>query len=164
MRRNLPVLIFFSFLLLTACDKKRVFDQYESLPGQWHRDSLVHFRVMAPDTIKPYNLFINVRNNSDYRYSNLFLITNMNFPNGKVISDTLEYEMAKPSGDWLGTGFGELKESKLWYKENIRFTEAGEYVIEIQQAMRQSGETDGVVELEGITDVGFRIEHTENRN
>lgn len=148
--------------LLMACDEKRVFDQYESLPGQWHRDSLVSFSVTAPDTINSYNLFLNVRNNSDYRYSNLFLITNMNFPNGKVISDTLEYEMAAPSGDWLGTGFGELKESKLWYKEDIRFTEAGEYVIDIQHAMRQSGETEGIEELEGITDVGFRIEHTVN--
>lgn len=163
MRKNLLVFGLCAFLLM-ACDEKRVFDQYESLPGQWHRDSLVSFSVTAPDTINSYNLFINVRNNSDYRYSNLFLITNMNFPNGKVISDTLEYEMAAPSGDWLGTGFGELKESKLWYKEDIRFTEAGEYVIEIQHAMRQSGETEGIEELEGITDVGFRIEHTENKN
>lgn len=162
MNRNQLVLVFFCLLLLAACDKKRVFDQYESLPGQWHRDSLVSFSVMAPDTINSFDLFINIRNNSDYRYSNLFLITNMNFPNGKVISDTLEYEMAAPSGDWLGTGFGELKESKLWYKEDIRFTEAGEYVIEIKHAMRQSGETEGIEELEGITDVGFRIEHTEN--
>lgn len=164
MRRNLLVLVFSCFLLMTACDKNRVFDQYESLPGQWHRDSLVTFRFSAPDTLNSYNLFINLRNNSDYRYSNLFLITNMNFPNGKVVSDTLEYEMAAPSGEWLGTGFGEVKESKLWYKENIRFTEAGEYQIDIQHAMRQSGETEGVEELEGITDVGFRIEHTVNKN
>lgn len=161
MRKKL-VFFFGLCLLLLACDEKRVFDQYESLPGQWHRDSLVSFRLMAPDTTNAYNLFINVRNNSKYNYSNLFLITNMNFPNGKVISDTLEYEMATPSGEWLGTGFGELKESKLWYKENIRFTEAGEYVIDIQHAMRQNGETDGVEELEGITDVGFRIERTDN--
>ena len=162
MRRNLLVLFFSCFLVLTACDKRRVFDRYESLPGQWHRDSLVSFSVVAPDTINSYDLFINIRNDSDYKYSNLFLITNMNFPNGKVISDTLEYAMAAPSGEWLGTGFGELKESKLWYKENIRFTEAGEYRIDIQHAMRQSGNTQGIEELEGITDVGFRIEHTEN--
>ena len=162
MRRNLLVLFFSCFLVLTACDKRRVFDQYESLPGQWHRDSLVSFSVVAPDTINSYDLFINIRNDSDYKYSNLFLITNMNFPNGKVISDTLEYAMAAPSGEWLGTGFGELKESKLWYKENIRFTEAGEYRIDIQHAMRQSGNTQGIEDLEGITDVGFRIEHTEN--
>src|SRR5690606_24464487 len=124
--------------------------------------SLVSLQFTAPDTVNTYNLFINLRNNSDYQFSNLFLITQMNFPNGKVISDTLEYQMATPSGEWLGTGFGDLKENKLWYKESIRFSEAGEYVIDIQHAMRQSGETEGIGELEGITDVGFRIEHTEN--
>lgn len=160
--RNTLLVFGCCLLFLTACDKKRVFDQYESLPGQWHRDSVVSFRVTAPDTVNTYNLFINLRNNSEYPYSNLFLITNMNFPNGKVVSDTLEYAMAKPSGEWLGTGFGELKESRLWYKENIRFTESGDYVIDIQHAMRRGGETEGIGELEGITDVGFRIEYTEN--
>lgn len=162
MRRSLPVFGCLCLFVLMACDKKRVFDDYQSLPGQWHKDSVVSFNFKTPDTVNTYNLFINLRNNSDYRYSNLFLITQMNFPNGKVISDTLEYEMAAPSGKWLGTGFGELKESKLWYKENILFAEAGVYRIDVRHAMRQNGEIEGVDALEGITEVGFRIEHTEN--
>lgn len=149
-------------LLITSCDKNRVFDRYESLPNQWHRDTVVSFDFVAPDTIRPYNLFINVRNNSDYSYSNLFLVTNMLFPNGKVISDTLEYRMAKPSGEWLGTGFGEMKENKFWYKESVRFSEEGKYHIEIQHAMRKGGDTEGIPELDGITEVGFRIENTDN--
>lgn len=149
-------------LLVTSCDKKRVFDNYESLPDKWHRDTVVSFNFPAPDTIRPYNLFINLRNNSDYNYSNLFLVTNMIFPNGKVISDTLEYRMAKPSGEWLGTGFGEIKESKLWYKENVRFSEEGEYQIDIQHAMRKGGDTEGIEGLEGVTEVGYRIENTDN--
>ena len=162
MHKSLPVFICLCFLFLTSCDKNRVFDQYQSLPGEWHRDSVVSFKVPAPDTIRNYNLFINLRNNSDYRYSNLFLVTSLNFPNGKVLTDTLEYEMTTPSGEWLGTGFGELKENKLWYRENIRFTEAGEYEVNIQQAMRKNGETEGIESLDGVTEVGFRIEYTEN--
>jgi gliding motility-associated lipoprotein GldH len=82
----------------------------------------------------------------------------MNFPNGKVISDTLEYEMAYPNGDWMGVGFGEIKESKLWYKSGVKFPEEGVYQFKIRQGMRKSGNVDGVQTLEGITDVGFRIE------
>ena len=149
-------------LLLFSCDKKRVVDKYESLPNQWHKDSVVNFNFTAPDTIQPYNLFINLRNNSDYRFSNLFLVANMTFPNGKVVSDTLEYRMAEPSGEWLGTGFGEIKENKLWYKENVRFSEEGKYQINIEQAMRKGGDTAGIEDLEGITEVGFRIEKTDN--
>lgn len=159
MAKVFPLLILCCIFLLFSCDKNRVFDQYESLPNEWHKDSAVSFTLEAPDTLQTYNLFINLRNNSDYNYSNLFLITKMNFPNGKVISDTLEYKMTASSGEWLGTGFGEVKENKLWYKENIRFSEEGEYRIDIQQAMRKGGETHGIETLEGITEVGFRIEY-----
>ena len=83
----------------------------------------------------------------------------MDFPNGRVIKDTLQYKMAKPNGELLGTGFTDIKESKLWYKEGVVFSESGEYQIKIQQAMRENGKVNGVINLKGITDVGFRIEH-----
>ena len=86
----------------------------------------------------------------------------MNFPHGKKVKDTLEYEMAKPNGELLGTGFTDIKENKLWYKEGVVFNESGEYTVNIQQAMRENGKVNGVVELEGITDVGFRVEKSEN--
>jgi gliding motility-associated lipoprotein GldH len=158
MDRQAVLLFILSLLCLASCDKNRVFDSYETLPNEWHRDSMVSFELKAPDTIQEYNLFINLRNNSDYEYSNLYLITELNFPNGRVLSDTLQYEMAKPSGEWLGTGFGEVKESKLWYKEDFRFSEAGEYIVTIQQAMRERDSTQGIKNLKGITEIGFRIE------
>ena len=157
---------FFGILLIlvfsVSCDKTRVFDNYETLPNKWHRDSVVTFEFEAPDTTNQYNLFINLRNNSDYRYSNLYLITEINFPYGKVLSDTLQYEMAKPTGEWLGTGFGEVKESKLWYKENFRFSEGGKYSVKVQQAMRHRDSASGIQNLRGITEVGFRIEKVQN--
>lgn len=162
MGKGTPFLIFCCLLFLVSCDKERVYDEYKSLPNEWHRDSVVSFQLEAPDTLNNYNLFINLRNNSDYKYSNLYIITEINFPYGKVISDTLQYEMAKSSGEWLGTGFGEVKESKLWYKENFRFPEAGEYSVKIQQAMRKRESTKGIKKLEGITEVGFRIENSTN--
>ena len=162
MRSALSVsFLIFTIILISSCDRNRVYDEYESLRG-WHKDSLVNFELNNIDSSKVYDLFINVRNNNDYQYSNLFLITEIKFPQGKVISDTLEYEMTKPNGEWLGTGFGDVKENKLWYKENVRFDESGKYTVSIQQAMRKNGEVDGIQELEGITDVGFRIEKRDN--
>ena len=148
-------------IAFSSCDRERVFDEYESLKG-WNKDSIVTFEFNDIDSSRVYDLFINVRNNNDYNYSNLFLITEIRFPQGKVISDTLEYEMTKPNGEWLGTGFGDVKESKLWYKENVRFEEPGKYEVTIQQAMRKNGEIEGIQELEGITHVGFRIENSDN--
>lgn len=148
--------------LVVSCDSHQIFDQYKTVSNQWHKDSLVSFTVTPPDSTHLYNLFINIRNTNDYKFSNLFLITEINFPHGKTIKDTLEYQMAKPNGELLGEGFTDIKENKLWYKEGVIFDEVGEYKITIQHAMRNNGEVNGVDNLEGITDVGFRIEPTTN--
>jgi len=147
-------------MVFIACDSDRVFDEYKSLPNQWNKDSVLTFNLQNIDSLKNYNLFINVRNNADFAFSNLFLIAEIQFPQGKVITDTLEYEMAVPDGKWLGTGFGDIKESKLWYKEHVMFPESGEYKVSIQQAMRKNGSEDGIENLGGISEVGFRIEKT----
>ena len=58
--------------------------------------------------------------------------------------------------------FSEIKENKLWYKEQYKFNEGGEYKVSIEHAIRKNGATNGVTELKGITDVGFRIEKNTN--
>jgi len=148
-----------------SCDSNRVFDQYKSVPNKWHKDSIISFKLTPPDSIRNYNLFVNLRNTNNYKYNNLFLIVEMVYPHGKTIKDTLEYRMADPTGKLLGTGLTDVKENKLWYKGNeskFIFDEAGEYIVNIQHAMRENGKVNGVTELEGITDVGFRIENTNN--
>ena len=146
------------FFLVLACDSKGVYDVYKPLPDKWHKDSLVTFDIDVPDTTNNYNLFINLRNNGSYPFSNIYLITEMTFPNHSKVTDTLEYEMTTPTGEWLGTGFSEIKENKLWYKENIKFPISGVSTIKIGHAMRKNGNELGVEELDGITNVGFRIE------
>ncbi|WP_372918387.1 gliding motility lipoprotein GldH [Salegentibacter sp.] len=160
--RKISVVIILSLLIsaFAGCDKKRVFDDYKAVDGEWHKDSIISFDLGELDSLQTYNLFINLRNNNDFRYSNLFLITEIRFPQGKVITDTLEYEMAAPSGEWLGKGFGDVKENKFWYKGNVRFDEPGDYQVDIKHAMRKNGEVNGIDNLEGITHVGFRIENT----
>jgi len=145
-------------VLLFSCDTKQVFDNYKSVDTVWNKNDIVAFNFTPQDTITTYNTFVTIRNNNDYRYSNLFLLVAINYPNGKVTKDTLEYKMAKPNGELLGDGFTDVKESKLWHKEHFLFNESGEYTIEIQHAMRQNGVVKGIENLEGITDVGFRVE------
>lgn len=156
------LLILLLAIVFIGCDKDRVFDEYKSLPNEWNKDSVITFKLDNIDSLRSYNLFFNVRNNSDFEYSNLFIISEIQFPEGKVITDTLEYHMAAPNGEWLGTGFGDIKESKLWYKEKVRFPESGEYKVSIQHAMRKNGSENGIENLNGITEIGFRIENIPN--
>ncbi len=154
----IPVVSFLVF----SCDSKTVFSKNYSVSGAWNKEDVINFDLPQLDSLKTYNLYINLRNTNDYKYNNIFIITQMYFPHGKIITDTLEYKMANPDGSWLGTGIGSVKENKLWYKENVSFTEEGTYKLKISQAVRNNGNVAGVKLLEGITDIGISIEETQH--
>ncbi|MDD2822393.1 MAG: gliding motility lipoprotein GldH [Flavobacterium sp.] len=156
--KNSAILLLVTTLLF-SCDKKRVFDEYKSVGSAWHKDSIVSFNLPELDSTKRYNLFVTLRDNNNYPFNNIFLIVGMEMQNGFTKVDTLEYQMANPDGSLLGDGFTDIKESKLYYKENVRFR--GKYKVFIKQAVRETGKVPGVELLEGITDVGFRIEKKE---
>jgi gliding motility-associated lipoprotein GldH len=155
--RNSLIFIFFVGFLF-SCDKKRIFDHYETVGSAWNKNQTVSIKLPEIDSTKNYNLFINLRANNDFPYSNLFLIVSLEQPDGFTKVDTLEYEMANAEGKLLGDGFSDVKESKLVYKENNRFKFAKNNTIYIKQAVRQSGKVTGIEKLDGITEVGFRIE------
>lgn len=161
--RNLNKLVLYTVfslaLAFVSCDDKQFYDQYQSTNGDWDKSDIKKFEFEQNDTLKPYNLFINVRNNSDYPYANLFLIVKMSQPDGTAIVDTLEYQMANPDGSLLGNGLTDFKESKLYYREDFKFPQSGKYVIEVAHAVRENGKIKGDSLLPGVSDVGFRIEN-----
>ena len=156
--RNRALLVLI-LILFFSCDKKRVFDEYKSVGTAWHKDSVVTFDLPELDSTKHYNLFVTLRDNNNYPFNNLFLIVGIEMPNGFTKVDTLEYKMANPDGSLMGDGFSDIKENKLFYKEKVRFR--GKYKVNIKQAVRENGKVPGVTALEGITEVGFRIENSD---
>ncbi|AUC85561.1 gliding motility lipoprotein GldH [Polaribacter sp. ALD11] len=154
---------FFVLLLVSivmfSCDDVSEFNQYKTLENSsWQSGEKVAFSFEVKDTVLPKNLFINLRNNSDYEFSNLYIITELKFPNNSLVIDTLQYEMTDASGVFLGDGFSEVKENKLFYKEHKVFPVSGVYSLNIRQAMRKNGEVNAIESLNGIQDVGFSIE------
>ncbi len=66
-------------LLLWSCDHGSVYSGYQSVNDSWGKGQSVDFTFQSPDTLKAYNMFINLRNDNDYPFSNLFLIVKLNF-------------------------------------------------------------------------------------
>jgi gliding motility-associated lipoprotein GldH len=159
MRIRNSALLVLVVILFFSCDKKRVFDEYKSVGTAWHKDSVVSFDLPELDSTKRYNLFVTLRDNNNYKFNNLFLIVGLELPNGFTKVDTLEYQMANPDGSLMGDGFSDIKENKLFFKEKVRFR--GKYKVNIKQAVRENGKVPGVTALEGITEVGFRIENID---
>jgi gliding motility-associated lipoprotein GldH len=147
------------YFIAIGCNSNTVVGDMQAIKGNtWPVDAPVSFTLPALDSAAVYTAYITIRNNNDYPFSNLFLLAALQHPNGKTVVDTLEYKMAKPDGSWLGTGIGAVKENKLYYKENFKFEEAGEYTLRLIHAVRNNGEVQGVTALQGITDVGYSIE------
>jgi hypothetical protein len=48
--------------------------------------------------------------------------------------------MEPPDGTLLGNGFTDIKESKLFFKENVKFRK---YKVHIKQAVRENGKVPG---------------------
>ena len=147
--------ILITILVLTvfsSCDRNLIFEKYQPISENgWHKDSLAIFNIPVTDTLQNHNLYINIRNDIEYKYSNLWLFIEINQPGEIGIADTLELILADPKGKWLGDGFGGIKTRQVKYKGGVFFPVSGEYKINIQHGMRDEL-------LEGITDIGFRVE------
>ena len=142
-----------SLITIVTCNNSRGFGEYKTIQhATWHRDSMVVFQISVTDTLKNHNLYVDVRNDIEYKYSNLWLFIDIIQPGDTTaVTDTLEVTLADPTGKWLGHGFGGVKTSEILFRENVFFPVSGNYAIQIKQGMRGQ-------QLEGITEVGFRME------
>jgi len=158
-KKNKILSLLILLLVAISCTSDVVYTHYVAIDNNsWDIDKKIPFNFSITDTISKQNVFINIRNNNDYKYSNLFLITELVFPNKTKVIDTLQYEMADRNGKFLGKGFTETKENKLFYKEEKVFPISGAYSFYVRQAMRKNGNAEGIKTLEGILSVGFSIE------
>ena len=150
------ILIFTLAGLFAACDSNRVFDHYYEIPGAgWHKDSIINFNIPVDDSIQNHNLYIQLRNETSYSFSNIWLFIDIIYPDGNAVKDTFEVVLAEPSGKWLGEGFGGIKTRQAIYKRDVQFNVAGNFIVSIRHGMR-----DEI--LQGIHDVGFRVEKKTN--
>ncbi len=151
---NRTFLLFLIFLplLLTSCNSNVVFtDSREIKENKWQLMDIPVFDVAINDTVNSNNLFFTIRTGSDYPFRNIYLFVTAISPDGKNLTDTIQYYLADDKGKWYGRGFGDIHELNLPYKSNVFFPSSGKYVFKIQHGMRTEV-------LQGVYDIGLRIE------
>ena len=144
-----------------SCSKPTFFMNYKDFNGQWPVYEKVLF-TLDKGSENPVNLMIYIRNNKNYPYSNLFLIAKLKTGDSLLLCDTLEYAMADAQGQWLGKGFLEVKESKLWWRENYQLPAVENINVQLEHALRSYNSEKGLDTLEGIVGVGFAIEEIQD--
>lgn len=152
MLNNKFLILIISTIAFISCDRNGVYEgNINTSNSIWATNDIAKFVAPINDTLTHHNIFINVRNTTDYPNCNLFLFIATTSPNGFTQLDTVECFLADDQGKWLGKGFGFIRDNQIPYKRNIRFPLKGDYKFEIKQAMR----TDSLV---GIYSLGIRVE------
>ena len=79
---SITIILLTALLFFTGCEKGTVIHRYQPTPIEgWEKDDTISF---STDTIKndgTYNLSIGIRNTSEYRYVDLWLIVKSRFCN-----------------------------------------------------------------------------------
>jgi gliding motility-associated lipoprotein GldH len=146
------VAILVGVLLFSACSSHTVFQDNEAIPASgWHLDNIIDFGVTIDDTVRLHELYLMVRNTTNYPYSNLFLFLDIEFPDHRILRDTIECILAHKDGQWTGKGFGTIRSNQFLFRDDVWFPLAGTYTFRIQHGMREE-------HLKGMADIGIRIE------
>ena len=72
--------------------------------------------------------------------------------------DTLEYKLADKYGNFTGNKRINIVENSLLHKENISLVNKKKYYVSIQHAMRIINKVGGIENLNGVIDVGYKVE------
>ena len=82
---------FFCVLLFAvACSYSSHLKTYKFSNG-WEKNEIVTFDFKVPEGKTNYNLFLLLRHNNNYSFSNIFLITELKLANGSILGDTLDF-------------------------------------------------------------------------
>lgn len=139
------------FLLLSSCNSNVVYTNTQPMKGEiWKLSDTPTFEVPVNDTLTSNNVIFTIRNGASYPFRNIYLFVSTISPDGKTLTDTLQYNLADEKGKWYGKGFGDIHELNLPYKSNVYFPRKGIYVFKIQHGMRMEN-------LKGVYDFGLKI-------
>ena len=140
-----------TIVMFISCNNS-IFNDYKTFENQtWNADSSVIFSYSVSDTTCKNKVVIKVRHTTNYEFQNLFLFAKTEK------TDTAELMLANKEGKWLGKGIGDVREVEFMYRKNKVFHKKGDFIFEIEQAMRY-GELEKIQDLNNIKAIGLSIQ------
>jgi gliding motility-associated lipoprotein GldH len=138
-------------LLVSCSDENIIFNDYVDIENTQlsFKDTIV-FQTKITDTINPHNIFLQLRTSTDYKWSNMFVFSEIYFPNNKTRTDTFEVFLMDKKGNWNGDKSGIVVNFNHSLYKNIKFPINGDYKFRLIQAMRDTI-------LKDVMSVGIKI-------
>lgn len=145
------LLVVIATLSLCSCNNGTIFTGSAAMDDRiWTLTNIQSFRLNITDTVSSNNMYFTIRTGSSYPFRNIYLFITTVSPEGKSITDTVQYDLADEKGAWYGRGVGDIHELNLPYKSNIYFPVKGNYEVKVQHGMR-------VGDLKGVYDLSLTV-------
>lgn len=126
-----------SAFLFGACQPKTFYEKIDAIDGEsWHVDSILTYEILIEDSLQYYDMYVNLRNSTDFETQNFYLFLTTEFPDGTSAQDTLGCILCDAHGKWTGKGMGRLKDNHFLLKQKVRFPRCGTYRFFAQHGMR----------------------------
>lgn len=141
------------FFFFSACSRIELFEKVVSTPSQqWKHSFQPEIIFNIQDTSSSYNIYFTFRHLDAYQYNNVWVKLHSKLPSSKI-ENTERYDIPLATEKrWLGTGMDDIFDHRvLLYKDPVKFSKPGKYIIRIEQDMR-------VDPLEDVLNIGLRIE------
>ena len=153
---NKYIIIFICSILLSACNKNIVYSKYITFKdNEWFAKDKAVFDVEITDNTNLNDISLMIRHADSYPFSNIFLFVTTKYPDGKILTDTMEVVLANNKGEWQGSGAGDIFDLTVPIKKNVKFPQTGKYQLIFEQGMRQDP-------LQMMMDFGFEIKKSAN--
>ena len=101
-------------------------------------------------------MFLQLRTSTDYKWSNMFIFSDIMFPNKKIRSDTFQIFITDKKGHWKGNKSGAIVNFNHYLYRNIIFPIKGQYQFKFNQAMRDTI-------LNEVISLGLKINKTNKK-
>lgn len=156
MRKFIYIILFVCLAVgFSSCQEKEIYYHFEEIKdAKWSKYDTLVFDIDSTlfELNKPYNITIEVTNNINYPYQNIWFFVQTDFGYNSIFSEiSKEYLLADEFGRWKGSGFGSLYQTSLSFDKQVTFDTKRNYQIRVQQGMRDEP-------LVGIEKVGIKIE------
>jgi gliding motility-associated lipoprotein GldH len=152
MIKNILFFLIVFIVTFTSCKNDVFYEKIDTIKNEtWNVNQKLVYEFEITDSLQYYNIFLNVRNSTDYPYQNFYIFLTNQFPSGLQMVDTLGSILCDPFGKWYGKGSGRIKDNKFLLKKQVRFQQKGKYIFTVQQGMREEN-------LRGIANFGITFE------
>ena len=150
----LYVVLFLSFVFFSCNPSYEYEKHYEIDKGDWAYADTLDFAFNIADSLKIYNLYLEVVHSPDFASQNLYTRVKTKFPQGEKLEELLSLELSDTeTGNWLGNCNKEKCTLQIPIQQGAHFNQIGDYVITLEQYMRKDPTT-------GVYKIGFQLEDT----